>query len=422
MIMMTYISEILNMIDEKLKAHEDLKLKEDFELPLKLHICGFASREFQKIHNQFIQDNNPRTSLERAKQTYHCKFIDLYRERDQCQNTADEFMRKCLEPAFERYISENLGMEMADKIVTGENSAIFGTRTTFQISILKNLLVESKFETYLRFIESYETSVKAFISDKVKKHFLAENKIVKLEEELFNKVISEITQAIEEAAQDPNINDIKGFIQDICRKLQKRLVIPKDAVDKISRLNNANPKKIAECLKYSVKDMHKSMKRSCLETRFESKIDRLQIKPQDVLFRRVHGCGKQCPFCEAPCEAGAEAHTKHFVLIHRPKGLGRYRFNDSEKLVTDICTSSVHSDKCFKCHDTNDQWHPYKEYSQIYPDWRIDPDSSIEASAYWKYVMAQFNDKFAKEYNATPADIPSSWHKISMADAEKSLV
>ncbi|KAF4115038.1 hypothetical protein G5714_002527 [Onychostoma macrolepis] len=67
----TYIREILNMIDEKLKAHENLKLKEDFELSLKLHICGFASREFQKIHDQFILDNNPRTTLEKAKQIYH---------------------------------------------------------------------------------------------------------------------------------------------------------------------------------------------------------------------------------------------------------------------------------------------------------------------------------------------------------------
>ncbi|XP_058624414.1 up-regulator of cell proliferation-like [Onychostoma macrolepis] len=418
----TYIREILNMIDEKLKAHENLKLKEDFELSLKLHICGFASREFQKIHDQFILDNNPRTTLEEDKKIYHRKFVDLYRERDQCQNTADEFMRRCLEPAFERYISENLGMEMADKMVTGENSAIFGTRTTFQISILKKLLVESKFETYLHFIKSYERSVKAFISDKVKTHFLGENRIVKLEEDLVNRVISEVTQAIEEAEQDPNINDVQGFIQDICRKLQKRLVIPKDAVDKISTLNDANPKKIAECLQCSVKDMHKSLKRSCLETPFLIKIDRLQIKPQDELFRRVHGCEKQCPFCEAPCEAGGQTHTKHFVSIHRPQGLGRYRLDDSKKLVTDICTSSVHSDQRFKCADTNDQWHPYKEYSKIYPDWRIDPDCSTEASAYWKYVMAQFNDKFAKEYNAKPADIPSSWCKISKVDAEKSLV
>lgn len=408
----TYIREILQMIDEKLEAHEDLELKEDFELSLKLHICGFASREFQEIHNQFIKKNNPRTALENFKQTYRSDFVDLYRERDQCQRKADEFMRSCLKPALERYISENLGMNMADKMVTGENSAIFGSRTTFQISVLKNLLDESKFETYLQFISSYETFVKAFIVDKIKKHFSAENRMFTLEENLVNEVISEIKQAIEEAERDPKINDIKGFIENICNKLVKRLVFSKDAVDKISTLNNANLKTFAECLQCSVMDMDESLKASFQARDFQRKIHRLQTKPQDVPFKRVHGCGKQCPFCKAPCEAGGDAHTEHFVSIHRPEGLGRYRFDESKKLKSDICSSLVYSNKNFKCRDTNDQSHPYKEYKKIYPDWRIDPDPSIEASAYWKYVMAEFNEQFAQEYEAEPAEIPSSWKDI----------
>lgn len=226
------------MIDERLKAHEDFK---DVELPLKLHICGFACREFQNIHNQFIQKNNPRTALENFKQTYRCNFIDLYLERDQCQKTADEFMNNCIKPALEKYMADVLGMKMADEMKTGENSIIFGIRALFQIFVLKNLL-DSKFETYLRFIKfhSYETFVKDFIFDKVGEHFTAEIRMFKLEEKLLIDVIGEITQATEEAEQDLTINDIKGFIQVICRKLQERLVIPRDVVDKISTINNAN--------------------------------------------------------------------------------------------------------------------------------------------------------------------------------------
>lgn len=76
----TYTREILNMIDERLQAHGNLELKEDFELSLKLHICGFASRNFQDIHNQFIKENNPITVLENFKPRYHSDFIDLYCE------------------------------------------------------------------------------------------------------------------------------------------------------------------------------------------------------------------------------------------------------------------------------------------------------------------------------------------------------
>lgn len=179
-------------------------------------------------------------------------------------------------------------------------------------------------------------------------------------------------------------------------------------------------KKFTEFLLCSVKDMDESLKAGFQARDFQNKIDSLQTKPQDVLFNRVWGCGKQCPFCKAPCEAGGEAHTKHFVSVHRPVGLGRYRSNDSEKLVTDLCTSLVHSDISFKCRDTKDQWHKYKEYSKIFPDWQIDPDRSIEASAYWKYVMAEFNEQFAKEYDAKPADIPSYWKNMK-TQAEESL-
>ncbi|ROI65366.1 Interferon-induced very large GTPase 1 [Anabarilius grahami] len=414
----TYTREILNMIDERLQANENLKLKEDFELSLKLHICGYASRNFQDIHNQFIKVNNPQTALGNLKKKYHSDFTDLYYERDQCQKKADEFTTNCLKPALERYMSEDMGMKMADKMMTGENSAIFGSRATLQMSVLKNLLDESKFETYLRFITSYETYVKAFILDKIKKHFSEENRMITLEEKILDAVIKEIQQEIEEAEKDSNINDIKGFIQHICTKLQNKLVIPKDAVDKISTLKNAK-KKFAEFLQCSLNDMNKSLKESFKARDFQSKMHRLQTKPQDVVFKQLQGCGKQCPFCDAPCEAGVETHRKHFVLIHRPQGIGQYRNHDSKKLVTDICTSLVHGNGNFKCHDTNDQWRPYGEYDKIYPDWRIDRDPSIDASAYWKYVMTEFNEQFAEQYNAKPAEI--TWGNITKTDAEKYL-
>ncbi|KAA0703795.1 Interferon-induced very large GTPase 1 [Triplophysa tibetana] len=412
----TYIRELLNMIDDKLKAHEELKQNEEFEVSLKLHICGFASREFQEIHNQFILDNDPLKALEKHKETYHSEFIDLFHERDQCQKKADEFTKTCLKPAIEKYRSKVLGRKMADKMLRGENSQVFGTRIPFQNSVLKSLIEEFNFNRYVDFIESYEKFVKDFILGKVVKHFSEEDRMFKLEEELMDEVISEINQVIE----DTENQDMKGFIQNICKNLNHRFDLPKDAVDRISSLNNVNTKNIAECLKYSVNEMVTSMKAS-FQGDVKVKLKVLQEEPQDVLFKRVQGCGKQCPFCKAPCEAGGEAHSKHFLSIHRPEGLGHYRDFDSEKLVTDICTSSVHSCQSFRCHKTQGKWHPYSNYSEIYPDWRIDPDESIEASAYWKCVMTEFNKEFAERYNAKPADIPSAWKSITKSQAEESL-
>ncbi|KAG9345608.1 hypothetical protein JZ751_008752 [Albula glossodonta] len=49
------------------------------------------------------------------------------------------------------------------------------------------------------------------------------------------------------------------------------------------------------------------------------------------------------------------------------------------------------------------------------------PDSSIQASDYWKYVFATFNKKFSKEYEAEPADIPLAWRLLTKKQAMKSL-
>ncbi|KAF3832273.1 hypothetical protein F7725_025938 [Dissostichus mawsoni] len=69
-----------------------------------------------------------------------------------------------------------------------------------------------------------------------------------------------------------------------------------------------------------------------------------------------------------------------------------------------MCTTNVHSELPFNCADTNGKWHPFKEYRTIYPDWLIPPDYTREASDYWKYVLVKFNERFAQEFNAKPAD------------------
>ncbi|OCT64675.1 hypothetical protein XELAEV_18045772mg [Xenopus laevis] len=65
--------------------------------------------------------------------------------------------------------------------------------------------------------------------------------------------------------------------------------------------------------------------------------------------------------------------------------------------------------------------HPYKEYRTIYPNWDILPDPNIEASDYWKYVLKEFNEHFAEEYEARPGEYPKEWNTITKAQAEKCL-
>ncbi|XP_041092656.1 interferon-induced very large GTPase 1-like [Polyodon spathula] len=213
------------------------------------------------------------------------------------------------------------------------------------------------------------------------------------------------------------------FIQRICSNLDKDLVISREEeLGAVLFLKNSNNKEFAQYLQDHVKDLAVALRAEFSQgCDVEKKLINLPFKPQDELFKRMFGCGKQCPFCKVPCEAGGQDHKEHHASVHRPQGLGRYRHVSNEKLTENVCTSNVFSETKFRNSDTKGEWHPYKDYRRFYPDWNIPPDPSIEASDYWKYVLTRFNEEFAVEYNAKPADVPKEWRSITKEMAKKSV-
>ncbi|XP_062372193.1 up-regulator of cell proliferation-like [Sardina pilchardus] len=417
----TYIQEILHKIDDTLSSNRKLH-SETFEVSLKLHICGIAARRFQDMHDRFIHDNDPHRCLQNFKEKYFADFKDLYNERDQCKRKAEQFTMLCLQPAVESWVAASLGPDIVDEMLVGKNALQFSTRTSFQYSILKELVLECSFDKYVKYIRSYEDFVKDWISEQIREHFGNGNKMSQLEDKYLKTISKDILKAIQTALGKTHSEaTVKNFIQNICRELEGKLAIPKDALDAVMALSNAKVEPFAQSLSGFIEDIEMSLKEKFLQLDTQTRLQTLKMKPQDELFKRVFGCGKQCPFCKAPCEAGGEAHTDHCASVHRPKGLGRYRWDHSEKLITDICSSSVFSDNRFRCFETNSQWHPYKKYREIYPDWHIPADPSIQASDYWKYVMVKFNAQFAIIYRAVPADIPPAWQAITRKQAEDSL-
>ncbi|KAK7171067.1 hypothetical protein R3I94_001084 [Phoxinus phoxinus] len=417
----TYIHEILHIIDDRFMSNKNIGFSEEFELSLKLHICGSSARTFQEMHECFIKENDPRRCLDQYKDKYRNDFKDLFHDRDQCQRKAEEFTKLCLMPAVETFIYSSLGPDIVDKMLQGKNAFQFSTRGFFQYTLLKELVNEDTFEQYVKYISSYEHFVKGWILDQITKQFSNEHEVFELEERHLRGITKEILEAVKMAQNETNEDGIKGFIHCVCKKLEQKLIIPKDALETVMVLNNASQEPFAVWLTKSVEEMEQTLKEQLRKVDIQGKLCKLKIKPQGELFKRVFGCGKQCPFCKAPCEAGGEAHTDHCASVHRPQGLGGYRYVNTEKLVANVCSTDVHSEVNFKCFQTNYNPHPYKRYREIFPDWHIPADASIQASDYWKYVMARFNDKFAEEYNARRADIPLMWKSITKQQAENSL-
>uniref|UniRef100_A0A3B4H0V7 Si:dkey-85k7.12 n=1 Tax=Pundamilia nyererei TaxID=303518 RepID=A0A3B4H0V7_9CICH len=413
----TYIQEILHMIDVTLQNNQDVKINTEFEVSLKQHICGFAAREFQKMHEDFIEENDPYRCLIKNKERFHDDFKDVFHERDQCQKKAEEFTKRCLKPAVEDFVNRSLGPDIIDEMRKLEQ---FSTRMSFQYSILLDLLSKEDFQNYVSYIRSYEKYVKTWILEQIKKHFSNESTVFEFEERHLRSCIDSINSAINKAKTRKS-DGFKAFVEEICKELGDKLVISQDALGAFMILNNADKEQFADWLTASVNDLEKALRIEFKESTFDKRLEHLCVEPQDELFSQLIGCGKQCPFCKAPCDAGGKAHGEHFVSLHRPSGLGRYRNSATGILVAELCSSNVKSHKTFSCSETKYVPHPYKDYKDIFKDWKIQPDESLEASDYWKYVMTKYNSRFAKEYKAVPAVIPEAWKKINKEQAEKSL-
>ncbi|XP_013771097.1 up-regulator of cell proliferation-like [Pundamilia nyererei] len=239
-----YTWEILNVIDEKLKNHQDVKINIEFEVSLKQHICGFAARKFQKMHKDFIEENDPYRCLIKNKEKFHEDFKDVFHKRDQCQKKAEEFTNRCLKPAVEDFVNRSLGPDIIDEMRKLEQ---FSTRMSFQYSILLDLLSKEDFQNYVSYICSYEKYVKTWILEQIKERFSNESTVFEFEERHLWSCIDSINSAINEAKTRES-EDLNEFVEDIWKELGDKLVISQDALGAFMILNNADKEQFADCL------------------------------------------------------------------------------------------------------------------------------------------------------------------------------
>uniref|UniRef100_A0A3B1JJP8 VLIG-type G domain-containing protein n=1 Tax=Astyanax mexicanus TaxID=7994 RepID=A0A3B1JJP8_ASTMX len=379
------------------------------EVDLKLYICGIATRKFLEMHRKFLADKDPLKHLEALKS----EFLEK----------AQNFTQLCLNQPSTEYINQSIGTDIVEAILNSKHSTEYSSRSYFQYNILKELLEKEKFTLFFKYIHNYERLVKKWIRRHVIQSFSKDLSLSKLKRKKLAFIFEKIEEAVEvsQCGEDGNplpnnAESTTVLIQNLCKALSKVITLPMDAMDRI-RFQNTSlctpfTNNLKECLKDLKKQLEEEIDRS---SDISETLEYVTVKPHNELFRRVFGCGKQCPFCKVPCEAGGKAHQEHHAAVHRPQGLCAYTSWITNILGEEICTSSVHGNGQFQNHETNFESHPYKEYRTYYPDWLIPPDRTVEASDYWKYVLVTYNERFAEEYEAKPAVYPSEWNNIDKA-------
>ncbi|XP_054627930.1 up-regulator of cell proliferation-like isoform X1 [Dunckerocampus dactyliophorus] len=417
--------DLLQRIDESLnEGYKSHRSNIRFEIDLKLHICGIAAREFLKMHQRFLSNNDPRAQLEKYKHQYLSDFLDLYKETDHCQRKANDYVQFCIKPAIEDYMNRALGIDIVDDILTSCHSVEYSSRSCFQHNIQKELLLKDDFEAFVKYIRHYEMYVKDWIFDQVLQK-MRDNTLCELKRKKLEVVVTKILNAMKEASNmlsDDNEN-VPNLVCKMRKYLMQDMAISEEAEKRTLFQIKSTCQSFTQSFTASLNTLKKTLhvEFSNIEDIPET-LNKLAVKPQDELFKRIFGCGHQCPFCKIPCEAGGKEHKKHHAAVHRPQGLGRYRNDDNKELVETLCTTDVQTDHEFIFYDGKaEQWVPYKEYTTYYPDWHIPPDATIEASDYWKFVLVRYNKRFAQTYDAKPADVPEAWTYITKEQALKGL-
>ncbi|KAM3917678.1 up-regulator of cell proliferation-like [Leptodactylus fuscus] len=414
--------QLLNIIKEILTDQilERYEFKPLFELKIKLLVLGKAAPLYQKMHEDFIRENDPKSRLEELKLEYLNTFRQVYEEKDDAKMRAQRFCDLCLKPALCDYIHANLGKYIVDDILNSEDSINYGSRTFFQSALLQNLLEEKKFSEYVQYCLHYESFTKNWITKYITVRYQDNGRLDPIITEVLTCITKKVKQVLE-AKSFLQHSELEPCLKMFCEILKKDLVISQNNMSVVTFENSSNPQQFFQYVLSFLSDIKEKVKNEIKALNIQELLSAVTVKPQDELFKKVFGCGKQCPFCKVPCEAGGTDHKEHFASIHRPQGLGRYRSVTTQILCHEVCTTDVVTERQFQCHDTNWECHPYKEYRTIYPDWKIQPDPSIEASVYWKYVLKEFNKQFAEDFKAKEAELPEDWYKITKEQALQSV-
>ncbi|XP_077303276.1 up-regulator of cell proliferation-like [Lithobates pipiens] len=417
-----YPIELLHKINTMLNSKDvkNFQFTSEFELDLKLLIFGKASQAFQKLHDKFLQENDPKLCLEKRKDQYFTTVLSVFRGkgRDQPSSRANRFCELCLKLAIKDYLFKHLGQKIVDEILT--ENVTFSSRNFFQCTVLEELLEEMSLQKYAEYINSYESFIMRWILTRIIDKYCFSPALEILQEHILSSITKKIKTVLKHE-RCLKSKTVASFLENFCKLLNKDLVISREEMKIIAFHHTGDVQQFSSDIEHYLKETQQQIQSELRHMALGTLLYTVTVKPQDELFRKVVGCRKQCPFCKVPCEVQGEDHRIHEASMHRPQGLGRFQWDEDKNLIVDICSTHVVANCSFRNLDTEWKLHPCKEYGTIYPDWNIQPDASIESSDYWKYVFVQLNENFAELYEAKPAELPEVWKQITKEQALHSV-
>ncbi|XP_078473967.1 interferon-induced very large GTPase 1-like [Lampetra planeri] len=429
----TYNKDLLQHISNELEQQHNKIFSKEFEIDVMVFICFHAIDIWQKQHDIYYHNNDPNIKINTIKESYFVIFEELFHQGDENMKHANTFCNKCLKQSLLEAVDNKLGMDVATNVKSDSGGPTFLSRKHLQLAIHLHLVDEDDFENYYRYINKYADFTKEWIKAQVIKHCQRNNgshsQMYHLSSAILSNLINEVKKSVESVTkQIATPTTLFKFSESLGECLLKHIIINKDLIDIVGSLSfkdKESVKQFSEELKSSLDSAEEEMLQGfsvASDAGCAAWLSRLPVQPHIELYKSLAGCEKQCPFCGVPCDQGGSGHETHSAELHYPQGLNGIRIISNKKLVAEVCTTDVAGNRDFLISGTNDQWVPYKEYRTInayFASWSIQPDTSLEATTFWKVVFCKYNEAFAEKHNVSPADIPNAWKEI---DTDKNKI
>ena len=418
------LKEYIDAIESYNEKHEHLFTSE-YIVDMAIIFASYLVAEFIELMKEVKATGDPVESFKVLRKTYFNTFLAQY--KDICSDdAAAKSLCQLLSAAIRVALIEVLPTQIAVHMKDSDTS--FRQKTYFKVRVLKDLVAARKFELFKAYLEDIKSSFESWAECYVHTFCMANNK--KNLKTIARSIIHEIIVKIQAAVKDLNKNmPIKQWLQKFYQRLNETLTIDLGELQDIigaTHIECSGDNFITTLSEQLEQEEERIMKIVTDSNSRFSHITKWSTSPHLLLCDSVIGCTEQCPFCGEQCELTDPNHAAcgkdHFINIHRPQCLRKYRWHKTKKLILDVCSYSVESDNMFYNADTNYEWHPYKDFRSLYKNWCISNESPTEATKYWQWFISRYLSDIIEWAGAAPTSISHlNWGAVSQEMAVASL-
>ena len=402
---------------ESYNEKNDYMFTSEYIVDMAIAFASYMTTEYINLMDEVRKDNNPMEHIKRLRKTYLNTFLVQYKEvcgDEIAAKNLCNLLSVAIEAAVIQILPTKIAVHMKNKNIS------FCQKIAFKVKVLKDLAEEKKFELFKTYLVDIKRSFLSWVERYVKEFCTENNKknLKTIVKSIVHVIIEKIGASVKHS--DETI-PMKQWLQQFHQNLNETMTINLSEMEDIiaaNKVQNSSKLFVSTLSEQLLKQEDKTIK-AIVDPAADSKfsdITKWSTSPHITLCDSLIGCTAQCPFCGEQCELTDPNHLacgkKHFMHIHRPVGLGKYTWHESQELVLDICTYSIdpESGHKFKNRDTNNEWVEMKDYQTIYKDWYISNMSPKEAPRYWQWFISHYLKDITEWVGASSSSSSISEH------------